>query len=497
MTDYLFSLPETPGQSLQTRIREMLVGAMLDGHIPPGAPLPSGRRLARQLHVARNTVVLAYQQLVDEGYVVARERSGYYVAPDILEGRVATAPPVEREPDAGPNWSSLLQLTPSSQNNIVKPSDWQSYPYPFIYGQFDPALFPLNEWRECWREAMSASAVHDWANDRIDQDDPLLVEQIMTRILPRRGVFANPDEILVTVGAQQAIYIVAQLLAGPNSRVGLEEPGYPDARNIFSTQHPTLVPLEVDDGGLVIDEQLDECNVVYTTPSHQFPTTVTLDNERRSQLLKKAQEQNFILVEDDYESELNYVDEPHPALKSLDRTGNVIYVGSLSKTIAPGLRLGYMVGDPELIREARALRRLMLRHPPANNQHVVAQFLKLGHHDSLLRRLSQAFRERWTILGSALERELPDMARVPGFGGTAYWVQCPDRIDTRELFVRARADGILIEPADVFFLASPAPSNCMRLGFSSIPSERIDEGVRRLATLMQGEPSSAGFQRLN
>lgn len=497
MTDYLFRLPQTPGQSLQTRIREMLVSAMLDGHIPPGAPLPSGRRLAKQLHVARNTVVLAYQQLVDEGYVDARERSGYYVAPDILQGRVSTIEPVERAAEGGPQWRELLQMKPTSQSNIAKPADWQRYPYPFIYGQFDPALFPLNEWRECWREAMSASAVHDWANDRIDQDDPLLVEQIMTRILPRRGVFANADEILVTVGAQHAIYIIAQLLAGRGTKVGLEEPGYPDARNIFAIQRPELVALNVDDGGLVIDERLDDCNVVYTTPSHQWPTTVTLDNDRREQLLAKARSQNLVIVEDDYESELNYVDEPHPALKSMDSAGHVIYVGSLSKTIAPGLRLGYMVGDPELIREARALRRLMLRHPPANNQHVVAQFLKLGHHDSLLRRLSQAFRERWTILGEALERELPDMARVPGFGGTAYWVQCPEHVDTRELFVRARDDGILIEPADVFFLNTPAPRNCMRLGFSSIPSERIDEGVRRLATLIHGEPQNASRERLN
>ena len=137
------------------------------------------------------------------------------------------------------------------------------------------------------------------------------------------------------------------------------------------------------------------------------------------------------MIEDDYESEINFVGEPTPALKSLDASERVIYVGSLSKTLAPGLRLGYMVAPQPLIEEARALRRLMVRHPPANNQRIVALFLSMGHHDSLIHRLSQTYKNRWQVMGAALNRYLPESTRIPSFGGTSYWVEGPAELDTR------------------------------------------------------------------
>ncbi len=483
MRDQLLHLEPNGSASLQAQIREMLVSAILGGHIPGGSALPSCRKLALQLGVARNTVVLAYQQLVQEGFLLARERSGYYVNADILVGRVAR----EQSPAARAaplDWARRLKFTPSAQRNIVKPRDWQHYPYPFIYGQIDPALFPIADWRECAREALSVTAIHEWTRDSVDRDDPLLIEQMHTRVLPRRGVWATPEEILITVGAQHALYIIATLLLGEDSTVAIEDPGYPDARNIFASCTNRLLGLPVDEAGLVIDERLDACDYVYVTPSHQSPTTVTMPLARRQALLARAQAADFVIIEDDYESETNYIGEPTPALKSLDRADRVIYVGSLSKTLAPGLRLGYMIGPAAFIREARALRRLMLRHPPANNQRAVALFLARGHHDSLVRRLSHAYRDRWQCLGGALARYLPDSARVPTFGGTSYWVRGPATLDACVLAERAREHGILIEPGDVHFLAEPPPRNCFRLGFGSIAVDRIEPGIRRLAELV-------------
>ncbi len=486
MRDQLFHLSADTGGSLQSQVREMMVRAILDGHIPAGSAVPSCRQLARQLGVARNTVVLAYQRLVDEGYLNSRERSGYYVNEDILGGRVAAVEEPESEDIFGPAWDSRLKTAPSLQRNIVKPDDWQSYPYPFIYGQFDLALFPLSEWRECSRRALTVSAVKNWASDSIDCDDPDLIEQLHTRVLPRRGVWASPEEILVTVGAQHAIYLVASLLLGPETAVGIEDPGYPDARNIFLMKTQKVVPLPVDGEGVVIDNVLKRCDYVYITPSHQHPTTVTLSLERRQELLTRAVNDDFVIIEDDYESETNYVGQPTPALKSLDHSNRVIYVGSLSKTIAPGLRLGFMVGPKALVREARALRRLMLRHPPANNQRAVALFLSLGHHDSLVRRLSHAYKDRWRAMGAALAKHLPESSRMPVFGGTAYWVRGPETLDARELSKAAAARGVLIEPGDIFFLGERPPRNYFRLGFSSIPVDRIEAGVKLLADMIHG-----------
>lgn len=492
MREHLFQLPDNATSSLQAQVREMLVSAILDGHLPPGRALPSCRKLAVQLGIARNTVVLAYQHLVDEGYLTSRERSGFYVDPEILEGRLApseeSAEPAQTPPGASahaPQWHARLQVHATALPSPERPSDWQRYKYPFVYGQIDPALFPIAEWRECCREALSVQAIRQWAHDHIDTDDPDLVEQLQTRVLPRRGVWARPQQILVTLGAQQALYLLAALLMGRRDTVGIEEPGYADARNILKLHAGNLVPLPVDSEGLQVSDALHQCDYVYVTPSHQCPTTVTMPLARRRALLDAAREQDFVVIEDDYEAETNYAGPPTPALKSLDADGRVIYVGSLSKTLAPGLRLGFMVGPEDLVREARALRRFMLRHPPSNNERSLALFLSRGHHDALVRRLSHAFRERCQVMGDALRRHLPQATHVPTLGGTSYWVRGPASLNVRELLPEARREGVLIEPGDVFFAEPAHHQNFFRLGFSAIPTESIEPGISRLATLLK------------
>ena len=214
MWHQLFKLDSTNRQSLQSQLRQALVKAILDQRISVDVPLPSSRELSRQLGVARNTVVLAYQHLVDENYLLAHERSGYFVNPDILSGRVdieQQPQSVDNKPEsAGPE----IVLDLLSQRNIQRPLDWQRYEYPFIYGQVDPALFPVNDWREACRLSLRVGAINEWTDDRVDHDDELLVEQIHTRVLPRRGVWANRDEILITTGAQNALFLIAQLLSG-------------------------------------------------------------------------------------------------------------------------------------------------------------------------------------------------------------------------------------------------------------------------------------------
>lgn len=380
--------------SLQAQIREMLTGAILDGRLPTGVALPSTRELAQQLGVARNTVALAYELLVDEGYLVTRNRSGHYVNPEIVAGRAAApaAPPPSALPEAG--WAARIRHPVARQRNIVKPRDWQRYPFPFLYGQIDPALLPIPGWRECSLQALSGAEVRGWAGDLIDSDDALLIEQIQTRLLARRGVFASADEILVTVGAQHALFLIATLLVSPATTVGVEDPGYPDSRNIMAARTPSVVALPLDASGLAPSPGLDACDYVVLTPSHQCPTNVTMPLERRESLLAWAQRRDRVLIEDDYEMEIGLEGRAQPALKSLDRSGRVIYVGSLSKTLAPGIRMGYIVAHRDLIREARAMRRLMLRHPAANNQRSAALFLAMGYHDALLRRLRRACAER-------------------------------------------------------------------------------------------------------
>ena len=486
MWSSLIKLTKERKMSYQRQLIESIVSAILDAKISTHNPLPSSRELSRQLGIARNTVVHAYQQLIDDGYLISKERSGYFVNEKILSGRVSgTNQSIAREmPDDSVKWIDKIKIHPSQQRNIVKPSDWKKYTYPFIYGQLDADMFPLHGWRDCCRQALSVSSIQYSTPDLFDSDDSLLIEQIQARILSRRGVWASPDQILITMGAQQALYILSELLIDKNTCVGIENPGYVDARNIFDLKTRNLQALDIDESGLIPGQAVNDCDIVYVTPSHQFPTTVTMNLQRREQLLKDAEKFDFILIEDDYESEINFIDQPSPALKSLDTNNRVIYVGSLSKTLAPGLRMGYMVAPASLIHEARAIRRLMIRHPPLNNQHLVALFLSMGHHDSLLQRLRESYCERWKIMGESLGKYLPEAARIPTFGGTAYWVKGPQNLDSNQLKIEARKQGILIEPGDIFFNQPDRHKNYFRLGFSSISENKIDEGLKLLSDLI-------------
>ncbi len=203
--------------------------------------------------------------------------------------------------------------------------------------------------------------------------------------------------------------------------------------------------------------------------------------ERRQALLAMAEQHDFVIIEDDYESENRFEGEPVPTLKSLDQNDRVIYVGSLSKTLAPGLRLGYVVAPAEIVRELRGVRRLNLRHPSAYMQRAFALFLSLGHHDSLLRRLSSAHRERAELLTAALDRHLPQLGYVPISGGSSCWLSGPDWLDAEALADEAKRLGVLIEPGAVFFDDPAALKNVFRLGFASIRADHIEPGIETLA----------------
>ena len=491
MWEQLFLRSAKPGQSLQSQIRAMLVDAILAGVLTPGDPIPSSRELARQLHVGRITVILAYQQLTEEAFLLSQPRKGHFIHPLVLQGRTTgTAARSSRSArDAAAqdhtDWSQRLWLRPSQQRSIIKEEDWQHFPYPFLYGQFDKELFPTAAWRECCLKALSVMDIHQWAPDLIARDDDSLIQQIQAKILPRRGVWASPDEIIITVGAQHALYMVADLLMREGSAIGIEDPGYPDARNIFSSRTSQVIPIAVDAEGMPLGNRLRKLDYLYVTPSHQCPTGVTMPLERREALLDQAQAHDLILIEDDYESESSFDDQPIPALKSLDRSNRVIYVGSLSKSLAPGLRIGYIVAAPELIHELRALRRLMIRHPSTFIQRTLAMFISLGHYEAQQRRLAQAQKERHAALVEAMARHLPDCQITPVRGGGSCWVQLPAHVPAQALARRAAKQGVLIEPGDVFFSSTRRPGNFIRLGYQSIPANKIGQGVQALADAMR------------
>lgn len=473
--------------NLQSQIRKKLVEAIMLGTFPAGRKLPSSRKLADQLGVARNTVVLVYQQLTDDEYLVSRERSGIYVNEKVMEGRVGFEGKSKKSIGITSKWRRRFKGSLSAQKEFTSPPNWQQFPFPFIDGQFDNSLYPIKEWREASRLALGVREINEWASETGDADDPMLIEEIRTKILPRRGIQARPDEILITVGTQHALYLVAQLLVDSTVSVAVEEPGYPEMRQLLAQRGVSLVHQPVDKEGIVVDDRLDDCQLVCVTPSHQTPTAVTMSMERRQALLAKASQFDQLIIEDDFEFESNYLGHPHPALRSIDTENRVIYMSCLSKVLSPGLRLGFMVAAPEVISEARKLSRLMVRHPPLNNQRTAAFFLSLGYYDTFLMHLHETFEQRWIALRRAVNYYmLPYVEIAPAQGGTALWIRVASAINMKYLVQEAAKRGILIEPMEHYYAAANVDDNFFRMGVTSIPHDRIREGVDKLRDLIHG-----------
>lgn len=465
------------GQPLNIQIRRMIVHAVETGTLPANMRLPPSRNLAATLRIGRNTVTSAYQQLIDEGILVARKRTGIFVAD------IAPKPePATRSVGEEKVWQERFVLQPSSLRQHSKPRDWQSYPYPFLFGQYDPELFPTNNWREAVRATSSVQEIQGWAGDMIDDDDPDLIEQLRVQVLPRRGIFAAHGEVIITVGSQQALSMLVELLVGPDTPAAVENPGYPDMRNMVALATRNLRFLNHDGDGVVPDEAFAAAKVAFVTPGHHCPTTIVTPIERRRAILEAAERQDVLIVEDDYDADLSIQEDGNlPSLKSLDRTGRVLYVGSFSKVVAPGLRIGYIVAPKPVISELRVLRRIMLRHPPTNNQRTLATFIALGHYRQHLNKAGAAMLERSTLIEQLLPKYLPNCAITRGRGATSLWVEGPPSMDARRLVELARRKGVLVEAGDIFFSDPALGRNFFRLGFSSIPAHRIEAGLIRLA----------------
>jgi GntR family transcriptional regulator/MocR family aminotransferase len=484
VSEALFYLDPESGLSLQNQIRQKLVTGILSGAFPAGSRLPSSRKLADQLGVARNTVVLAYEQLIDEGLLTSRARSGIFVNDNVFEGRVGLSNPPATPGEQDERWLHRIRTGSGQGQRFQWPADWQQHPYPFIEGHFDTSLYPTAQWREASRMALGARIVREGTVTEGDADDPLLIEEIRSKMLPRRGINARPEEILITVGQQNAMFLLTQLLTDESVRVVMEEPGNPRMRQLLALRKARVVHQPVDENGMVISSRLEQAHLIYVTPSHQVPTGCTMATQRRQALLKKARDLDQLIIEDDFEHESNFVGQPHPALRSMDDENRVIYLSALPKVLAPGLRIGFIVAAPALIREARRLRQLAIGRPSLLNQRTAALFLSLGHYDAFMVRMHQEMSRRWTALRDALNHYRANLITMPNQGGSVFWVKCPDSIDVETLASEAAKRGILIEPDTHYYAGSRSSRNCFRMGVTSIPGERIREGVKQLRELM-------------
>jgi GntR family transcriptional regulator/MocR family aminotransferase len=475
--------PEYEG-TLQQQIQQLVTEGILAGRLLPGERMPSSRKLAARLGISRITVTLAYTELVSNDYLTSQGRSGYYVSANAP--RPPQFPAARRATVNAVDWSRAIGQRFSSYASPARPSDWRSYRYPFIYGQADAELFDHQNWRLCALKALGQRDFEALTSDYYDRDDPKLIEFITRHILPRRGIAARPGEVLLTLGAQNALWLSSQVLLTQRRTAAIENPCYPGLREILDQTRCRVMPVNVDAHGLPPEALPQGVDVVFTTASHHCPTNATMPMERRRALLDRAARDGFVVVEDDYEFEMSFAKSPSPALKSLDRSGAVVYIGSFSKSVFPGLRLGYVVGSEAFISEARALRALVLRHPPGHIQRTAAYFLSLGHYDAQIHRTGQAYRERRAVMNAAISAHGLQSVGRDTFGGSSFWMRAPEGVNTTQLALDLRSKGVLIEPGQAFFDPAADDQSHYRLAYSSIPTRRIAEGIGLIAETLKG-----------
>ena len=457
--------------NLQDMVCETISSIISEVDIDADQKLPSCRELSKTLKVSRNTVNAAYMQLIDAGLIESRERSGYFISstwkkqnPIQSEGTYSTSSPLP------------IALQDSFLSNLDNPVQWQDYSYPFTYNQIDPMLFPLDSWRECARTVLGKKHTLDWIRDSVDTDSSNLISQIRKRLLTSRGIVASEDEIMITTGSQGGLAILSSVFARQSGRIAIEDPGYFGARDAFHLFGNELVGIPVDKHGLIPSAVPSNVKLLFTTPAHQFPTMVTTTLDRRKELLNVATKQNFFIIEDDYEAEMNFIDDSLPTLRSLSND-RVVYLGSFSKTISPGLRVGFMVAHPEIIRASRQARAAMYRHAPLFLQEVIALFIRKGYFEAHLRNLEKSYQIRWTQTHASIQKYLSFLKVSSTHGGTSFWLEGPADFNSTELKNNLEKRGVLIDSGNNYYLKRNNNSG-FRLGFAFIEVDKIEDGIR-------------------
>jgi GntR family transcriptional regulator/MocR family aminotransferase len=473
-------------QQLYTHLQR----AILSGDLKPGTRLPSTRALSIQLNISRNTVLNAYQQLIAEGYLDGRVGHGTFVA-QIVPDHLLTAPQprdlvetFSAEPDK-PQFSEQARRQLSvPRMPMPTPDEPVVSARPFRFGV--PALqdFPYKLWsRLLIRQArnLPASAFpYQPAAGYLP-----LREAIAAHAMVSRGVHCTAEQIIIVSGVQGGLDLAARLLINAGDPVWMEDPGYLKARGAFLGSGAKIIPVSVDQQGLVVEAGVARApgaRLAYLTPSHQFPLGVTLSLARRLALLDWARRADAYIVEDDYDSEYHYTRRPLPALQGLDQNGRVIYVGTFSKVLFPALRIGYLILPPPLVEAFRTVRNLIDTHPPMLEQAVLADFIVEGHFARHLRKMRSLYAERRAaILQAAREINLEIHPPEAGMHCVA-WL--PDGMDVLALVRKAAADqGVDIAPISHFSI-EPLARDGILLGYSEYSVEQIQEGMRRLAIAM-------------
>jgi GntR family transcriptional regulator/MocR family aminotransferase len=471
-------------QQLYRQIRE----SILRGELAPGARLPATRILATDAGVSRNTVLLAYDQLRAEGYVDGQVGAGTFVARDLPDS--APHPPLRSPADMGAaravpkaRLSAYAHRAQMLEAPTMAPIG-SAIRFNFRYGLPSVAGFPRSTWRKLVaREAHRLSAETSRYGDTAGL--PRLRQVLADYLRRARAVACDPDHILIVNGSQQALDLIARTLIDPGAAVLIENPHYLGAREVFRAAGARLVPCRVDADGLDINaapKAASYARLAYVTPSHQFPGGAVMPLARRLALLAWARSTNAYVVEDDYDSEFRYDGRPIESVQALDRDGYVIYVGTMSKTLFPSLRIGFLVVPPALRKSVLAIKHLSDQHTSGVLQSVLADFIGEGHFERHVRRMRKQNAERRAALLQALHDAFGEAAVIQGASaGLHLTLRFPDVAEarTKEIIETARSVGVAVYSVSPYYVRTPKSAGLL-LGYAALSPQEIRSGILRL-----------------
>ena len=482
---------------LGRQLADHVAGLIASGRLPIGARLPPTREVAAALGVGRNTVSAAYQQLATRGLVGGEVGRGTFVATRPAGG-AAAAPPRSEGQELG--WAGLFSRTALAARlpaafRRVEPNG--PVAYDFRGGRVDPDALPAHDLAWAFaRPFRTRAALRALANHQDPFGWPPLRREIATR-LADRGVACEAEDVAVVNGLQQGIDLVMRVLVDPGDAVALEQPGYFGAALAAAGRGADLLGVEVDRDGLRTDRlarllRLRRVKLIYVTPAAQSPTGAVLDAGRREALLALANEHQVPVFEDDYDSELRWGSPAVPALKSADRAGHVIYAGTFSKALFPGLRVGYVVAPRPLLHRLVTARFLGDFGTPVVEQAAIATLLATRGLERHVRRVRRLYRERRDALVAALDAHMPAGARwsTPR-GGHLVWVALPAGTDADRLWQEAGARDVAYGPGELFH-ADGGGADHVALAFTTVDASAMDAGVARFAAAVR---AAGGIRR--
>jgi GntR family transcriptional regulator/MocR family aminotransferase len=479
---------------LHRQIYAELRERVLDGRLAPGERLPSTRLLANLLSVGRNTVLEAFEMLLAEGYLVARQGSGTYVTdslPDASPWHGAEPPPLGPSPPLGLSAWAERALSSRAYRPALPPPEAQLTVH-FRNGLLPEAPFPWPIWERLARLRLGYPRGADFQYGQ-PLGLPELREAIATYVRRARGVRCTAQQVMVTSGSQGVLDFTTRTLVNAGQAVALEDPGYPGASRAFAAGGARLVPVPVDEHGLQPEALPPEARLLYLTPSHQYPTGGVLPIARRLAVLEWARRTGAWVLEDDYDSEYRYAGRPLAAMQGL-APERVIYGGTLSKALLPGFRLGFLIAPPELTEVLAEIRYAVDRQPPSLDQQLAADFLREGHFDRHLRRMRLIHAERRRVLLEALARHLPGWSWRDSGAGLHLYVRLPDEVREVEVIQRAAAIGIGLYGASQYYLQPEQAPPGLVLGYAHLTPDLIQQQVARLAAALAA-PASAHERR--